>query len=61
MLQYCAMGLGLVGLDFHGLLPPIFEKELVFKLYNFVSDPKCDTIDAVIGIWQCSSKFILKE
>jgi hypothetical protein len=26
ILQYCAMGLGLVGLDFRGLLPPIFEK-----------------------------------
>lgn len=24
-LQYCAMGLGLVGLDFRGLLPPLFE------------------------------------
>jgi conserved oligomeric Golgi complex subunit 8 len=25
-LQYCAIGLGLVGLDFRALLPPIFER-----------------------------------
>lgn len=24
--QYCAMGLGWVGLDFRGLLPPLFEE-----------------------------------
>lgn len=27
-LQYCAMGLGLVGVDFRGLLPPLFEEYL---------------------------------
>ncbi|KAG8048871.1 hypothetical protein GUJ93_ZPchr0009g2125 [Zizania palustris] len=27
--MYCAMGLGLVGLDFRGLLPPIFEKAVL--------------------------------
>ncbi|XP_070043026.1 conserved oligomeric Golgi complex subunit 8 isoform X2 [Nicotiana tomentosiformis] len=32
-LQYCAMGLGWVGLDFRGLLPPLFE-EAVLKLFS---------------------------
>ncbi|XP_047050999.1 conserved oligomeric Golgi complex subunit 8-like [Lolium rigidum] len=27
--MYCAMGLGLVGLDFRGLLPPIFENAVL--------------------------------
>ncbi|KAM0932715.1 putative oligomeric Golgi complex subunit 8, cullin repeat-like-containing domain superfamily [Dioscorea sansibarensis] len=31
--MYCAMGLGLVGLDFRGLLPPLFE-DAVFKLFS---------------------------
>lgn len=32
-LQYCAMGLGLVGVDFRGLLPPIFE-DAVINLFS---------------------------
>ncbi|OAY78611.1 Conserved oligomeric Golgi complex subunit 8 [Ananas comosus] len=31
--MYCAMGLGLVGLDFRGLLPPLFENA-VFNLFS---------------------------
>ncbi|KAG1367573.1 conserved oligomeric Golgi complex subunit 8 [Cocos nucifera] len=31
--MYCAMGLGLVGLDFRGLLPPIFE-DAVLNLFS---------------------------
>ncbi|KAL8109830.1 hypothetical protein AgCh_025795 [Apium graveolens] len=31
--MYCAMGLGWVGLDFRGLLPPLFE-EAVFNLFS---------------------------
>ncbi|KAH0931402.1 hypothetical protein HID58_008519, partial [Brassica napus] len=32
-IQYCAMGLGWVGLDFRGLLPPLFE-EAVLNLFS---------------------------
>ncbi|KAI3831970.1 hypothetical protein MKX03_006344 [Papaver bracteatum] len=32
-LQYCAMGLGWVGLDFRGLLPPLFE-DAVLNLFS---------------------------
>ncbi|XP_073114982.1 conserved oligomeric Golgi complex subunit 8 [Elaeis guineensis] len=45
--MYCAMGLGLVGLDFRGLLPPIFE-DAVLNLFSKNMSTAVDNFQVVL-------------
>ncbi|XP_076944599.1 conserved oligomeric Golgi complex subunit 8-like [Bidens hawaiensis] len=46
--MYCAMGLGWVGLDFRGLLPPLFE-EAVLNLFSKNMNTAVENFQLVLG------------